>query len=128
MVPIASGLGVILWLFTTAPADPCQAPLPERAGDTFVGTVRYVIDGDSLCVGQTQNPHTWIEVRLADWDAVELTAPGGRAAKARLRDLVLGRSVHCTAVRGRLGRITSYDRVMASCRLAGRQIGDLLRR
>jgi len=49
-----------------ARADPCEAPLP-RFGESFVGVVRYVGDGDSLCVGPTLDPTSWIEVRLADF-------------------------------------------------------------
>lgn len=125
-----AGLGLAGWFVAAAPAraDPCQAPLPDRAGTTFVGIVRYVIDGDSLCLGATRNPDAWIEVRLADRDAAELEVPGGEAEKARLRDLVLGRQIHCIAVRGRLGRVTVHDRVIALCRLEGRDLGFLLRR
>ena len=32
-----------------AHADPCEGRLPDRAGETFSGVVRYVGDGDS-CV------------------------------------------------------------------------------
>ena len=48
---------------TTAQADPCEGRLPTRHGETFAGTVRYVGDGDSLCVGRTSDPNDWIEVR-----------------------------------------------------------------
>jgi len=33
-----------------AHADPCEGRLPDRAGQTFSGVVRYIGDGDSLCV------------------------------------------------------------------------------
>ena len=67
-----------------AKADPCEGPLPSRPSVEFSGTVRYVGDGDSLCVGQTDDPNEWIEVRIADFDAPELHRPGGEAAKAAL--------------------------------------------
>lgn len=52
-----------------AHADPCEGRLPDRAGQVFSGQTRYVGDGDGLCVGDSTNPSTWIEVRLADFNA-----------------------------------------------------------
>ena len=113
---------------TLAFADPCEGELPRRAGESFSGVVRYVGDGDSLCVGAANaNADTWIEVRLADFDAPELNAEGGRAAKTMLERIAMGRSVQCSAGGGRNGRVVSYDRVIAVCRIGGRRIGDLLR-
>ncbi|MBX3429696.1 MAG: hypothetical protein KF779_08950 [Hyphomonadaceae bacterium] len=108
-------------------ADPCEGALPRRAGETFGGQVRYIGDGDSLCVGNSSDPSTWIEVRLADFDAPELHADGGQAAKTALEQLALGRNAQCVATRGRSGRVISYDRVIATCRIGGRRIGDALR-
>lgn len=107
-------------------ADPCEGRLPSRAGETFSGIVRYVGDGDSLCIGNTNDPSEWIEVRMADFDAPELNEPNGRRSKQLLTDLSRGRSVHCTAERGWNGRVISHDRVIATCRLNGRRLGDLL--
>lgn len=101
--------------------------MPSRAGETFSGVVRYIGDGDSLCLGPSADPATWIEVRLADFDAPELHSPTGRADRDRLSGLVRGRMLSCVAVRGRNGRVIVYDRVIASCRLHGRRVGDLLR-
>lgn len=112
---------------TVALADPCEGRLPSRAGETFGGIVRYIGDGDSLCVGRTTDPREWVEVRLADFDAPELQERDGRRAKDTLSRLIRGRPVECTAVRGRSGRVTSHDRVIATCRHNGRRIGDLLR-
>jgi hypothetical protein len=60
--------GLILLAMLVAPslahADPCTAPLPS-SGTRFAGPVRYVGDGDSLCIGPASDPATWIEVRLA---------------------------------------------------------------
>jgi endonuclease YncB( thermonuclease family) len=112
---------------TPAAADPCTAAVPTRAGHSFSGQVRYVGDGDSLCVGDSPDPTTWIEVRLADFDAPELHAAFGARAKASLEDVALGRAAFCTAVRGRNGRVQVYDRVIAVCRINGQSIGTLLR-
>lgn len=122
---------VFLLLFLCAPvmafADPCEGPLPRTAGAEFSGVVRYVGDGDSLCVGNSSDPSTWIEVRLADFNASELNAPGGEAAKDALERLAMGQHAQCVATRGRNGRVVSYDRVIATCRIGGRRIGDALR-
>jgi hypothetical protein len=119
-------LGVLL-LPAAARADPCEGRLPGRAGDAFSGIVRYVGDGDSLCVGDSADPAAWIEVRLSDFDAAELDSPTGRADRDRLIRIVGGRRLDCVAVRGRNGRVIVYDRVIASCRRNGRRVGDLLR-
>lgn len=102
-------------------------PSAARAGETFSGVVRYVGDGDSLCLGPSTDPSTWIEVRLADFDAPELHSPTGRIDRDRLSGMVRGRVLACVAVRGRNGRVIVYDRVIAACRLNGRRVGDLLR-
>lgn len=109
-------------------ADPCEAPLPSQAGVHFFGVVRYVGDGDGLCVGTTADPNQWIEVRLSDFNAPELHRPGGAAAKAALERVALHHEVACTTERGRGGRVISYDRVIARCRIGADSIGDLLRR
>lgn len=118
--------GLLLWP-ALAHADPCEGRLPDRAGQAFSGTVRYVGDGDSLCVGTTADPSMWVEVRLSDFNAPELNAQGGRDARALLIRVANGRRLDCTAVRGRNGRVIVYDRVIASCRLNGRALGDLLK-
>jgi len=124
----AGALLAVAALLVAAPAraDPCEGRLPNRIGERFSGVVRYVGDGDSLCVGDARDPATWIEVRLADHDAAELNRPGGRAARERLVALVMGRRLSCEIVRGRNGRTTSWDRVIARCRLDGRPLGRLL--
>ena len=104
-----------------ARADPCEGTLPKK-GTTFSGVVRYVGDGDGLCVGPANRPDRWIEVRLADFYAPELREAGGRAAKRRLERIALGKTLVCRAGR------QSYNRVVAACKLGGRPIGDILRR
>lgn len=117
----------LVMLPAIAHADPCEGPLPHRAGETFAGIVRYVGDGDSLCVGQSNDPNTWIEVRLADFNAPELHSPAGPGAKATLEHIAMGHAAQCVAGGGRHGNVTSYDRVIATCRINGRRIGDLMR-
>lgn len=102
-------------------ADPCTAPLPSQ-GAEFSGQVRYVGDGDSLCVGPSGDPRTWIEVRVADFYAPELHSSGGPQAKAALEKISMGQMARCTAGR------RSYDRVVAQCFVGGNSIGDLMRK
>lgn len=122
-------LGLISALGFAAPAsaDPCEGRLPSRAGQEFAGEVRYVGDGDSLCVGGSAEPADWIEVRLADFDAPELHSPQGPRAKALLEGLTLGRFASCRAEVGRRGRVIVWDRVIARCRINGESVGSLLR-
>jgi micrococcal nuclease len=101
-------------------ADPCTAKLP-KSGTVFTGTVRYVGDGDSLYIGNSANPKTWIEVRIADFYAPELNSPGGKAAKSALQRITMGKPLHCTAGK------RSYDRVVATCNLAGYSLANLMR-
>lgn len=90
-------------LASPALADPCKGALPSRPGERFSGVVQYVGDGDSLCVGRTEDPGRWIEVRVADFDAPELDSAGGEVAKRTLERIALGRQALCTAVPGRGG-------------------------
>lgn len=135
-LPLATmaALGVLA-VASVAHADPCKA-IPDRgpppawakAGYVASGTVRYVADGDSLCVGSTSNPQSWVEIRIADFDAPELRSPDGPEAKRTLERIAQGRRVVCTALRGKNGRVVSYDRLIAVCRINGASIGDLMRR
>jgi endonuclease YncB( thermonuclease family) len=111
----------ILLFPMAASADPCTAPLP-RPGTAFRGTVRYVGDGDSICVGNANDGASWVEVRIADFYAPELHEPGGRQAKASMKQIAMGRTVQCIAGK------RSYDRVVAQCTLNGASLGDLMRR
>lgn len=98
-------------------ADPCEAPLPPP-GEEFSGAVTYIVDGDGLCVGSDNGG---IEVRLADFNAIELRDPGGPEAKATLARIAFGKTVACVAGH------KSYDRTVARCVLDGRSLGDLMR-
>lgn len=116
-------------------ADPCHAipdkgPAPAwaRAGYVVTGKARYIVDGDGLCVGPTGDPASWVEIRLADLYAPELRAPGGAEARAALVRLTDRQTLTCTAVRGDHGRVVSYDRLIATCRIGGRSLAELMRR
>ena len=118
-----------LALASAAKADPCAAPVGGYKPETVItGTVRAVLDGDSICAGPTADPATWVEVRLADFSAPELNESGGRFAKIALARVAMGRRATCTVQRGRSGRVTSFDRVIASCRIGGVGLADAMRR
>ena len=110
--------GMLCLAAAPALADPCEAPLPKR-GQVFSGPVRYVGDGDSLCVLTTAG---LVEIRVADFYAPELNEPGGRAAKTILQNIAMGRRAYCVAGK------RSYDRVVATCVIDGLSIGDRMRR
>lgn len=116
------GTGAAIAAFWAMPAlaDPCEGRLPA-AGTAFSGIVRYVGDGDGLCLGPKGHPEQWIEVRLGDFNAPELNEQGGHRAKQMLAGLVMSRPLVCRA-----GRRT-YDRVVGLCTLDGKPLGDLLR-
>lgn len=120
-VMLAVGAVLATLCATPAIADPCEAKLP-RKGAVFSGVVRYVGDGDSLCVGKTKDPSTWIEVRVENFYAPELHDEGGKEARDTLRRLVLGKKATCIA------NNRTYDRIVATCSVGGITIGDLMRR
>lgn len=113
---------------SAALADPCKA-IPDRGpmpgylspGSTFSGPVAYVGDGDSMCVAVAQGAQNWVEVRVADFYAPELHAPGGAQAKATLERITRRKRVVCKT------QHRSHDRLVAVCRIGGRSVGDLMR-
>jgi endonuclease YncB( thermonuclease family) len=121
-------LSLCLLAMSEARADPCKA-IPDRGtmpsylyrGAHFSGPVVYVGDGDSLCVAVGQGPTNWVEVRLEDFYSPELHSARGGGAKAALERIAGGRDADCVADH------QSYDRVVATCRIGGRSIGDLMR-
>lgn len=54
--------------------------------------------------------------------------PSRSAARDAMIRITRGRQVTCRAVRGDGGRVVSYDRLIASCRIGGAGLGDLMRR
>lgn len=129
MIRVLPLTGLLSLTFASAAmADPCEAipdrgPMPAylRPGATFTGPVVYVGDGDSLCVGVGQRPTGWVEVRIADFYAPELHAPGGEAAKATLVRIAMGKLAVCVAEH------RTHDRIAAVCRIGYRSVGDLMR-
>jgi endonuclease YncB( thermonuclease family) len=120
---------IFLALCGHAHADPCEAPVGSyKAGQTFAGTVAYVVDGDGICVAAGATQRGWVEVRLADFYAPEISTPAGKAAAREMRKIAFGRDVICTVQRGSNGRTYTYDRVIAVCRIDGQSVGDALRR
>lgn len=127
-------LAVSAALPATALADPCEAitkkgPKPTwiREGQPLSGKVTYVGDGDGLCFATGNGPNTWVEVRVADFYAPELSQKGGREAKATLERIAMGKRVTCVPELGKKGDIFDHDRVVATCRINGVSIGDLMR-
>ncbi|HVI30587.1 thermonuclease family protein [Phenylobacterium sp.] len=117
-----------LGVATSAAADPCTAvpetgPTPAHLtpGKRFGGPVAYVGDGDSFCVATGATNASWVEVRIADFNAPELSDPGGAAARDALEQLVRYKRASCVA-----GNRT-HDRIAARCTVAGQSVADLLR-
>ncbi len=115
-------LAIVFAIFfpTAVLADPCKGPAPA-SGTAIAGTVRYISDGNRICVGASGNPASWTEVRVADFNAPELREPEGEAAKRTLETIALGKEVQCIAGK------RSYDRVVARCTIGGTSIGDLMK-
>lgn len=129
MIRTLAAAAVLSMIATAAHADPCTAPVTGyKAGAEVSGLVVYVGDGDGLCVGRGPDPSGWVEIRLADFYAPELSEPGGEAAKAMLERLAMGKAAVCTATAGHDGRTYSYDRLIASCRIGGEDLGEMMRR
>jgi hypothetical protein len=62
----------------------------------------------------------WVEVRLADFFAPELSSASGRAPKAALTRLALGKQASCVA------GASTYDRIAVRCQIDGNANGDLM--
>jgi micrococcal nuclease len=131
-LPVRSSLLVgsllLIACASVAHADPCKAipdrgPLPPYLypGARFVGPVTYVGDGDSLCVAVGPGEQGLVEVRLADFYAPELHAPGGAHAKAILVSITTGKRAACVADH------RSHDRIVAQCTIGGTSIGLRMR-
>jgi micrococcal nuclease len=120
-------VAVALAVASSAMADPCTAPVNiYKVGAKVAGPVVYVGDGDGLCVGLGPSGDRWVEIRLANFYAPELSDPGGKVAKAELDRLIFGQQVVCT-VGGDRGKTMSYDRLLARCAVDGKDVGDLMR-
>lgn len=127
--PALTGLLALMLSAAAAHADPCTAipdrgPMPAglKRGATFSGKVTYVGDGDSLCVATGPRKDQWIEVRVADFYAPEISSKHGPAAKAALSRVAQGKQATCKAEK------RSWDRVVATCTIEGRSIAEHMRR
>ena len=127
--PLLAGLVILSLSAVAAHADPCTAipekgPMPAalKRGATFSGKVTYVGDGDSLCVATGPRKTEWVEVRVADFYAPEMSSKEGAAAKAALIRIAQGKVATCRAGK------RSWDRVVARCTIEGRSIAELMRR
>lgn len=94
-----------------------------KSGDVFSAKVTSIVDGDGIRLSNGA------EVRLGDFNAPEWNQTGGRQAKSALSRIALGQNVECTYCEGARNsrRCTSYDRIIATCRLDGKRLGDLMR-
>ena len=124
----ALALGAFLSaLASAAHADPCTAPVTGyQPGDVVRGRVVYAVDGDGLCLELGHGRGRWLEIREARWFAPELSTYAGFRAREVMRQQV-GRGAVCTVARGFKGQTFSYDRVIASCRIDGQPIGQIMR-
>lgn len=74
-----------------------------------------VVDGDTIVVARER-------VRLRNFDAPELSDPGGPEASQTLAAIIAGRQVHCDPVaRDR------YGRTVALCQVDGLDLGKAMR-
>jgi endonuclease YncB( thermonuclease family) len=120
-------LFLALALAPAAFADKCEAkPASTKAGALISGEITYVMDGDSLCIGMAGDQASWVEVRLVDFSALELTEPGGAKGRDTARQILMGKQAVCTVTRGTGGRTTTYDRVLATCSVGGRSVAQIL--
>ncbi len=99
-----------------APPPPQQADVPQGS-TAFSGNVSRVIDGDTFALqGESRRIRVW------GLDAQEWNRQGGSDATAAMRQLVLGRSLHCSQ-----RDIDRYDRIVAQCFLPdGRDIAAVM--
>jgi micrococcal nuclease len=87
--------------------------LPAQADEPTIltGTVTHVSDGDTIEVGM-------IPIRLNGVSAPELKEPLGQQSKQFMHSLVDSKSVRCE-----LDGTKTYDRLVGTCFLEGKDIG-----
>jgi micrococcal nuclease len=87
------------------------APVFATEQTILTGTVTHVRDGDTIEVGK-------IPIRLHGVSAPELKELLGSQSKKFMRELVNGKSVRCD-----LTGAKTYDRLVGTCYLEGKDIG-----
>jgi endonuclease YncB( thermonuclease family) len=98
----------LCWLFLMLAASAIAAEVPRHIS----GPAR-IVDGDGLKIGQ------W-EIRLFGIDAPEMrSGPEGRRSRTALEDLIGSRRVDCDGL-----NFDRYGRVVAICRVDGKDIGE----
>ena len=117
----------LAWLAFEAVAIAGAFLVPRYAhlvlGRTVTSEVVRIIDGDGLVLANG------MEIRLGDFDAPEARTMAGKQASYVLSTLVYRRTVECRTCEGARNpfKCTSWDRTIATCRLSGTPIGDLMR-
>lgn len=87
---------------------------PAFSRNDITGTVRYIVDGDSLYL-EGVDP----QIRIWGINAPEIREPGYTAAKSALYALAHGKNIRCEK-----RDIDRYDRIVGRCFLPdGRDIG-----
>jgi endonuclease YncB( thermonuclease family) len=110
---------LIVSQLTPHPGERIGAKRPASAA--IEGFVQRVIDGDTLVIAGTT-------IRLGDFDAPEMDEDGGQTATKALGILVRGLRLSCTPCEGaRTSSCMTFGRTIATCRIAGHRVGDLLR-
>jgi endonuclease YncB( thermonuclease family) len=102
-------LALLLTIFITIGACSSSSVTPD-----YVGTVTWVIDGDTIIVND-------VHVRLLSIDTPELNEPGGSQAASFMIDLLYGQDVllFCDGW-------DRYDRLLCDVHLNGHDVGDIL--
>jgi micrococcal nuclease len=101
-----------LLIFIVAMSGVLITPAIAAEPTILTGAVTHVRDGDTIEVGK-------IPIRLNGVSAPELKEPLGPQAKQFMRDLVNGKSVRCE-----LTGAKTYDRLVGTCYLGDRDIGE----
>ncbi len=93
-------------------------PQTETAQTTWMGTVTYVVDGDTVHVRPAEGGEIH-KIRMLGMDAPEICQAGGAAAKQALQERVLKRSVTV-----RMQGMDVYGRDLATIYLSREDVGE----
>jgi len=107
-----AGLALVLALPARAQSEVTQA--------NWVGTVTYVVDGDTVHV-RPSNGGAVHKIRISGMDAPEICQTGGAASRQALQARVLRRSV---TLRMQGQGVDDYGRDLATLYLSGEDVGQ----